>query len=68
VITVYASDFYQYTVGERVAVLKVRSTEKKIDAAFSFVDQKQYGEPANGSKSEDYVIIPITYYKEEGEE
>jgi len=63
-ITVYASDFYRYTVGERVAVLKLGSTATKATRAFSFVDQKQYGEPEPDSVSADYIIIPMTYYKD----
>jgi len=64
-ITVYASDFHRYEVGERVAVLKVRSTAKKAERAFNFWDQKQYGEPAKGSASKDYMILPFTYFHEE---
>ena len=63
-LTVYASDFYRYTVGERVAVLKLGSTTAKATRAFSFVDQKTYGEPDKDSVSTDYIIIPMTYYKE----
>ena len=63
-ITVHTSDFYQYTVGERVAVLKLGSTATKAEKAFNFTDQKNYGEPEKGSTSTDYVIVPLTYYKE----
>jgi len=64
-ITVYASDFYLYEVGERVAVLKVNSMAAKAEKAFNHLDQKQYGEPANGDTSMDYMIVPFTYFKEE---
>jgi len=64
-ITVYASDFYQYEVGERVAVLKVGSTATKAERAFNHLDQKQYGEPEEGSTSTDYMIVPFTYFYSE---
>lgn len=64
-ITCYASDFYRYEVGERVAVLKVNSTKTKAERAFNHLDEKHYGEPENGETSTDYVIVPFTYYRKD---
>jgi len=51
-----------------VAVLKVGSTATKAEKAFNFWEQKQYGEPEKVSTSLDYMIMPFTYFREEGAE
>lgn len=69
---VYSSDFLEYTVGDRVGIVKLGThlTEGAfIDDSFTMVEQQWIGDmsPVDGVMQEttDLVIIPITYYKED---
>jgi len=59
----YPSDFKTYSIGDRVAIVKLGSTSAEATRAFSFKDQKEYGEPTEGSAVTDYIIVPLTFYE-----
>jgi hypothetical protein len=63
-ITAYASDFKLYTVNDRVAVLKQWTTANKATRSFTWIDQRDGQHPTKDEKSEEFVILPITFYKE----
>jgi len=62
-VYISASDFLEYSVGDRVAVLKVDSTETAPTKAFSALKQIHLKTKDAGTTKTNYVIIPATYYK-----
>lgn len=63
-ITAYASDFKLYAVKDRVAVLKRWTTSSAATRSFTWVDQRDGQHPVKNEKSEEFTILPITFYKE----
>lgn len=63
-ITAYASDFKLYAVNDRVAILKRWTTAEAATKAFTWLDQKNGTHPVKDEKSYEFVILPITFYKE----
>ncbi len=73
-IQIAASDFLVYSVGDRVAVLKMKkaspsnvktSSLTPMTASFTFLDET-YLKESDGKKTgtnTDYIIIPITFYR-----
>jgi len=60
----YASDFRRYEVDDRVAVLKRCTTSAKATRSFSWKDQRDGAHPVKSQVSLEFVILPITFYKE----
>lgn len=61
-----ASDFFVYKVGDRVAVLKMDSTEIKQTKSFTWQDQRGivFDSSDKDTIIENYIIIPATFYGE----
>lgn len=59
----YASDFRQYVVDDRVAVLKRWTTSAKATRSFSWKDQRDGTHPVKDQVSLEFMIMPITFYK-----
>jgi hypothetical protein len=64
-IIAYASDFKRYEVDDRVAVLKRWTVDKKADRSFTWKDQRDGIHPIKNQVSLEFVILPITFYKEQ---
>jgi hypothetical protein len=62
-IVVDASDFLLYSIGDRVAVLKVASTATVREKSFTWRDQTPLKKTDELTKKTGFVIIPSTYYK-----
>ena len=62
-VYISASDFLEYSVGDRVAVLKVDSTETAATKAFSTLNQVVFKETDKNTSKTNYVIIPATFFK-----
>jgi len=60
----YASDFKLYKVKDRVAVLKRWTTASKATRSFTWKDQRDGDHPKKSEVSLEFVILPITFYKE----
>jgi len=64
-VDIYSSDFVVYEVGTRVGIFKI-GTRSNTEIVFDYKEQAMQGDPEVGPLiSEDYVIIPITFYEEE---
>ena len=63
-IIAYASDFKLYEVGDRVAILKRWTTGVKATRSFTWKDQRDGQHPIKDQASLEFVIMPITFYKE----
>lgn len=61
-----ASDFFVYKVGDRVAVLKMDSTETLQETSFTWQDQRSivFDSSDKDTIIENYIIIPATFYGE----
>ncbi|MFZ2809451.1 MAG: hypothetical protein WAZ60_23960 [Desulfosalsimonadaceae bacterium] len=62
-IIVDSTDFFTYSVGERVAVLKVSSTATAPTKSFTWLDQPILKNTDKSTKKADFIIMPATYYK-----
>jgi len=62
-VYISASDFLEYSVGDRVAVLKVDSTASAATKAFSTLNQVVFKETDKNTSKTNYVIIPATFFK-----
>ena len=62
-ITVYSTDFYDYKVGDRVAILKLDSTSTKATKSFTWLDQLHFGTTDKGTIITNYLIVPFVFYK-----
>jgi len=60
----YASDFKLYAVDERVAVLKRWTTSEKSVRSFTWKDQRDGQHPVKNEVTQEFMIMPITFYKE----
>ena len=60
----YASDFKRYKVDDRVAVLKRWTVNAKPTRSFSWKDQRDGMHPTENQVSREFVILPITFYKD----
>ena len=61
-IWVDTMDFYEYSVGDRVAVLKVDSTLTE-SRTLSWLNMPLMKETDEGAEKATYIIIPATFYK-----
>jgi hypothetical protein len=61
-VTAYASDFYRYSVGDRVAVLK-KSSLGKATESYTSMNQAHFKESDGVTISLMHMIIPATFYK-----
>lgn len=62
-VLVNATDFLSYSVGDRVAILKVANTALTAERSFTWKDQVILKKTDEQQKKTDYVIIPSTFYK-----
>lgn len=64
-VTLEASDFFLYKVGDRVAVLKMDSTTTKAERAFTWNDQREivFDSSDKGTIITNYIIVPLIFYK-----
>lgn len=62
-VTVYASDFFRYEVGDRVAIIKVDSTAAAQTQSFTWLAQPTLKETDEGTIKTNYIIIPATFYR-----
>lgn len=66
-IQVTASDFLRYSVGDRVAIMKVTSTATSIEKSFTSNNQTYLKDSDSYTKTlvtnANYVIIPCTFFK-----
>lgn len=67
-IQVNASDFFGYEVGDRVGILKRDMIDSGNDGfAFGFGYQLDICEDEEGAVRDDLVIVPVEFYKENGD-
>jgi hypothetical protein len=62
-VMVDSSDFLSYSVGDRVAILKIDTTETAATKSFTWLDQAHLKAADSGKTKANYVIIPATFYK-----
>jgi hypothetical protein len=62
-VTIYASDFFLYAVGDRVAILKLDTTAAKLDKSYTWLNQPTLKEVDELTKKANYIIIPAVFYK-----
>lgn len=58
-----SSDFFTYSAGDRVAILKIDSTAVLSTKSFRWLDQDPFINTEKGTEITDYVVIPFTFYK-----
>ena len=62
----YASDFLEYDVDDRVALLKIAGVaDKPAEISFTWRDMYMMEEMDKHRKTYNYVIVPIDFYKNE---
>lgn len=67
-IYVYASDFLEYEIGDRVALLKISGvTVAAVGTSFTWRDMYTMEEMDKHRKTYNYIIIPLEFYKVEKE-
>lgn len=65
-ILIETSDFLEYEVGDRVGVLKLPSVkEESVETSFIWSDMPVLEAKDKDEKNDDYIILPIEFYKEE---
>jgi hypothetical protein len=72
-VKIESSDFFTYSVGDRVAVLKVASTLAVADKSFTWLTQPTFKSTDSltdaqkttktGTAIPGYILLPLTYYK-----
>ena len=62
-VTIYPTDFYDYKIGDRVAILKLDSTVEIATKSFTWLDQIHFDETDKDTVITNYLIIPATFYK-----
>ena len=60
-IQVEATDFFEYHVGDRVAIIK--TDREKATESFAWHDQARLKETDEGTKKANLLIAPFTFYK-----
>lgn len=65
-VMAYASDFFSYKVGDRVAIAKIYDMSSSNDA-YTWLDQTHLKTADKGTGIFNYMIIPATFYKLKGE-
>lgn len=64
----YASDGMDYELGERVAILKLNDVKQQsVNTSFLWSDMYTMEEMDKERRTYDYLIVPISFYKEEKE-
>lgn len=62
-VNIYASDFYPYEIGDRVAIVKLDSTAAKQEKSYTWLDQPTFKETDESTTLTNYIIIPAVYYR-----
>lgn len=63
-IYIYASDYKEYEIDDRVAILKTQSVkETAVQESFVWTDMYMMEEMDKERKSYDYIILPFSFYK-----
>lgn len=65
-IIAQATDFYDYKVGDRVAILKLDSTVSLAEESFTWLNQIHLKAADEGTEKTNYLIAPCTFYKLKG--
>lgn len=64
-VTVYSTDFYDYKVGDRVAIMKLDDTAAPATKSFTWLDQYHFkaSDIEEDTAITNYIIAPFTFYK-----
>jgi len=62
-VEVEATDFYDYKVGDRVAILKLDSTATAATTSFTWLNQTHLKTADDGAAKANYLLIPCTFFK-----
>lgn len=62
-VTIYASDFLRYSVGDRVAIVKIDSINEWQMDSFTWKEQIAMKETDKDTIKTNYVIIPAVFYR-----
>jgi hypothetical protein len=62
-VQVEATDFYDYKVGDRVAVLKLDSTATTPTTSFTWLNQTHLKAADEGAAKSNYLLVPCTFFK-----
>ena len=62
-VLIESSDFYQYSVGDRVAILKLNTINSSPTTSFIFNNQPIIQETDKLTIMSNYLILPATFYK-----
>ena len=62
-VLVDATDFFEYQVGDRVAILKLDSTVSPATESFTWLNQTHLKAADEGTEKTNYLIVPCTFYK-----
>jgi len=63
-VSIEASDFLLYSVGDRVAVVKMDSIETAPTKSFTWLDQPTFKKEHEGELVTNFIIIPATFVAE----
>jgi hypothetical protein len=61
-VNIYASDFFPYSVGDRVAIVKLDSTTAQ-SKSYTWLDQPTFKEMDESTTLTNYIIIPAVFYR-----
>jgi len=62
-IIAQATDFYDYKVGDRVAILKLDSTVSPATESFTWLNQTHLKAADEDTEKTNYIVVPCTFYK-----
>jgi len=62
-VIMYASDFFRYTVGDRVAIVKIDSINEWQMNSFTWKEQIAMKETDKDTIKTNYIIIPAVFYR-----
>lgn len=62
-VQVEATDFYDYKVGDRVAILKLDSTATTPTTSFTWLNQTHLKAADEGAEKSNYLLVPCTFFK-----
>lgn len=62
-IIAQATDFYDYKVGDRVAILKLDSTVSPATESFTWLNQAHLKAADEDTEKNNFLVVPCTFYK-----
>jgi hypothetical protein len=63
-VTLEGSDFLLYSVGDRVAVVKLDTIGVSAEKSFNWLIQNTFIKADEQTEKSNYIIVPISFYKE----